>query len=91
MPYLKFPTKKDENLAWGIHYDLLEKNGKAAGLVAIVKSDMHGLVSFFSEEPYMEKMKAISLAYSIVPKEQISNNEFVNALREIYPEYANEL
>lgn len=90
MPYLKFPTKKDEGLAWNIIDNLVEENRKVTGLVAKINTNKYGIVSFFSEEPYMVAIDKIGISYVIIPRDEISNKA-IDALREIHPEYANEL
>lgn len=90
MPYLIFPIRHDDNLAWNIINNFLDENGKVTGLVARINSGKHGLVSFFSEEPYMAEINKAGIHYTIIRKDEISN-DFVDALRAAHPQYALEL
>ena len=91
MPYLIFPTRHEDNLAWNIIHNFLDKNGKVAGLVARINTDEYGLVSFFSEEPYMAAINKAGISYTIISKDEITNNLLIDALREANPQYALEL
>lgn len=90
MPYLIFPTRYEDNLAWDIIDNFLDENGKVTGLVARINSEKHGLVSFFSEEPYMAEINRAGIRYTIISKDEISNI-LIDALREANPQYALEL
>lgn len=90
MPYLRFPTKQEEERAWNIVNNLIGKDKKVTGLVARINTAKYGLVSFFSEVPYMPAIDRIGLSYMLIPKNDISG-KVIDALREIHPEYANEL
>lgn len=90
MPYLKFSTKQEEDLAWDIVDTLLENSGKVTGLVARVNTPKHGLISFFSEEPYMAAIKKSGISYTTISKDEISHL-LIDILRKSHPEYANEL
>ncbi len=88
MPYLKFPTRQEEDLAWKL-VDFLG-DGNVTGLVARINTAKHGLVSFFSEEPYMAEIIKIGINYIIISLDEIFYI-LVDVLRESHPQYALEL
>lgn len=91
MPYLKFASREERLKAWNIELNLSEQNGgKVKGLIAVIKDSMHGIVDFYSKEPYLESFDNAGIVYQILPREQISG-PFVDYLRTSHPEFSDEL
>ena len=91
MPYFKFGTKEDEDKAKGLIDDLADVNTHMVkGLVAYINDPKYGEVFFFTEKPYKEEIDKLKLNYKILLKEEVSA-PFAIALRDLHPEYSNEL
>ena len=91
MPYLKFCSREERERAEEIWFDLTENSsGKIQGLIAVIKDSGHGIVDFYSEEPYLEAFDKAGIKYQLIPKENISS-AYVDSLRRRFPQYSAEL
>ena len=91
MPYMKFSSEEEREKARDIEIDLTEKNDwKFQGLIAVINNTSYGRVDFYSKEPYLEAFDNAEIAYTIIPREQISR-PFVDYLRANHPEFSDEL
>lgn len=91
MPYLKFASQKEREKALDIEMRLAEENGgKPQGLIAVMNDPKHGVINFYSKAPYLTAFDKDGLEYQIIEKEQISA-PYAGVLRELHPDYLNEL
>jgi len=91
MVYLIFASKEEREKARNIEMDLAKKNGgKFQGLIAVINDSKHGIVNFYSKEPYLEAFDKAGIVYQTLPREQISGS-FVDYLRASHPELSDVL
>ena len=91
MPYLKFASRKERDRASDIEINLAYENGGIVhGFIATIRDDNHGMIDFYSKEPYIDIFEKIGIKYEIIPHEQISA-DYAEFLRKKYPEFLDKL
>ena len=68
MPYLKFASRKERDRASDIEINLAYENGGIVhGFIATIRDDNHGMIDFYSKEPYIDIFEKIGIKYEIIP------------------------